>query len=420
MTGQTLGLLIALFGLIIVSAIFSMSETALMALNRYRLRHRVTQGDATAKRLQRLLTRPDRVLSIILFGNTLANVLAASIVTLLAIRWWGTGSVFLATLLLTALLLIFAETCPKTWAAHYPEKVAWRVARLMTVLLKIFTPLVWVINKLATGLLRLCRVRIQEKRLDTLSVAELSTLIDDAKTQFKPDYHVLLKRVLDMEQATVEDVMIPRHEMQVIDLNDSWETVCAQLQQMNRSMVAVCQDGVDHLLGVLSVQQFWAQSAPAVSSQASLLPLLHAPYYIPEGTTLSRQFLAFKQTGERIGFVTDEYGDIQGLLGVRDIIDEMIGGFSVGALDEIPVWRQTDGSYIIDGTVALRDINRWLHWSLPADGPRTLSGLLIERLEQFPAGPLCLDVASYRVEIQSLYKNRLHRCRIWPPHTKAS
>ena len=407
-------MLFVLVGLIFLSAIFSGSETALMALNRYRLRHLADRGHEAAKIASKLLERPDRILGVILIGNTFANVLAASIATMLAVKYFGVHGVWWATLVLTFALLLFAEILPKTIAANYPEKISFKAIWLLRLCLRICYPIIWVVSTLVTIILKIFRVHIGARALEPVSMEEMSSLVSATGDRLSKTYRSLLQRVFTMEKATVEDIMVPRQEIIGIDLEQSWDTILEQLRKVERDHIPVYRESIDRLEGVMHLRDFWSAAVDQEMNNVKLLQLVKSPYFIPDSAYLSQQFAEFKRLGRRVGFVVDEYGDIQGMVSVRDIISEVMGGLEGKTGEQNTVWPQADGSCIIDGAITVRDLNRIKNWHLPKSGPKTVSGLVIEFLEAIPSGKICLYLGAHKVEVLSIEDNTLSRLRIWP------
>ncbi len=408
-------MLFVLLGLIVVSALFSGSETALMSLNRYRLRHYAERGNKAAKIAIKMLEHPDRILGVILIGNTLANVAAASIATIIAVKYFGTHSVWWATIILTLVLLVFSELMPKTIAANYPEKISLKVVWVLRFLLQVLYPLVWLISSFVRALLRIVNIKVKSRALESVSIEEIQTLVSASGDRLSKTYRSLLQRVFSMEKATVADIMVPRQDIIGIDLEASLPDVLKQLRQIKRDHAPVYFESIDDLRGVLHLRDFWAASLSGEVTRDDILKLVKAPYFIPETAYISQQFAEFKRVAKRIGFVVDEYGDIQGMVSVRDIISEVMGGLEGEKGEQNTVWPQSDGSCIIDGAMTIRDLNRIQGWELPKSGPKTVSGLVVESLEAIPSGKICLYLGVHKVEVLSVEENTLTRLRVWPP-----
>lgn len=410
-------LVIILIVLVLVSAFFSGSETGIVSLNRYRLRHLAKKNNRAAKRVERLLSRPDRVLGMILIGNTFANVFAAAIATVLAVRWWGSYGALIASIGLTAILLIFSETAPKTLAVMHPERVAFPASLVLQFLLRLFYPVVLVVNVLANGFLRCFGVRLRRGGIEPLSLDELRSLVNEASGKISTSYQNMLLRILDLEQETVDDVMIPRNEIYGIDVEQPWDSIEQRLVNCEHRYVPLFCENIDQVMGMVSVRRALKLLARGELDKHMLMHLCEDIYFIPETAPLSKQLVHFQQQEKYIGMVVDEYGDIQGVICLKDIVEEVVGEFEqgIGQLDR-EIRPQGDGSFILDGGVNLRDVNRIMNWHLPVEGPKTLSGLMIEELESMPNGKLCMRIAGYPLEVIKLSGKTIQLVRIWPNH----
>jgi Mg2+/Co2+ transporter CorB len=408
-------LFIILLVLIILSAFFSGSETALMTLNRYRLKHQADKGHRGARLARRLLRRPDRLLGLILLGNNFVNILAASLSTLIALRLYGEAGIAIATFLLTLVILIFAEVTPKTLAAIQPERVAFVAADIYTPLLKILYPLVWLTNIIANQMLALVGVNPTIGRNESLNIDELRAVVNEAK-QFIPGSHSdMLLRILDLEKASVEDIMIPRSEITGIDLNDDWNDVEHQITHSQRTRVPVFHDSIDNTVGMLHLRKVLNLVARDELNADSLNAHIREAYFIPAGTALTRQLLNFQKNRRRSGLVVDEYGSIQGLVTLEDILEEIVGQFTTDSpTRSLDIHKQDDGSYLIDGGAHIRDVNRTLKWSLPKTGPKTLNGLILEHMEMIPEPGTSLMIKNYPIEIMRTSNNAVQSVRINP------
>ncbi|MEC9482800.1 MAG: HlyC/CorC family transporter [Halomonas sp.] len=411
-----LGLLFGLLILLIcLSAFFSSSETGMMSINRYRLSHQAKSGDRAANRVMRLLARPDRLIGVILIGNNFVNNLAASIGTIIAIHFFGEVSgPAIATLVLTIVVLIFAEVTPKTFAAIKPERIAYPTSLALEPLLKLLYPLVWLVNALSNGLLRLAGVRNVEGGTDSLSRDELRTVVHEAGAMIPRRHQAMLLSILDLENVTVNDIMVPRHEVSGIDLDDDLDSILAQIRASQHTRVPVYKGDINNIIGILHLRNAARFLSKAEVTKAAIVQEAREPYFIPESTPLHTQLLNFQQQKRRIGIVVDEYGDVEGLVTLEDILEEIVGEFTTdvaGMHQEIHL--QEDGSYVIEGTANIREINKMLGWQLPTDGPKTLNGLILEHLESFPDAPACLQLGSTRMEILQVKDNLITSARCW-------
>jgi len=411
-----LGLLFGLlFLLICLSAFFSSSETGMMSINRYRLSHQANSGEPRAQRVARLLARPDRLIGVILIGNNFVNNLAASIATIIAIHFFGevTGPA-VATALLTITVLIFAEVTPKTYAAVKPERIAFPASRVLEPLLKLLYPLVWLVNAISNGLLRLMGVKSIDGSGDHLTRDELRTVVHEAGTLIPQRHQAMLLSILDLENVTVNDIMVPRHEVMGIDLDDDLEEILTQIRTSQHTRVPVYKGDINNIIGMLHLRNAARFLSRGEVTKAAIVQEAREPYFIPESTQLHTQLLNFQKQKRRIGIVVDEYGDVEGLVTLEDILEEIVGEFTTDVAGmEQEIHHQEDGSQLIDGTANIRDINKALGWQLPTDGPKTLNGLILEHLEAFPDGPACLQVGSVRMEILEVRDNLVTAARCW-------
>ncbi|MBI2970584.1 MAG: HlyC/CorC family transporter [Gammaproteobacteria bacterium] len=394
-----------LFGILILliflSAFFSGSETGMMALNRYRLRHMARDGHRSAVKVEALLKRPDRLLGLILFGNTLVNAVAASVATLIGIHLLGELGLAVAPIAVTLILLIFAEVAPKTLAAIHPERIAYPAAYILTPLGKLLNPFVWVISRVSNSLLRAVGARLDSRDNEPITPDELRTIVVEAGGMIPLRHQRMLLSILDLESVTVNDIMVPRNDIVGIDLDDPPEEIIELLDHGQHTRLPVYRGNIENIVGMLHVRRvpriLWDREA---FQTADLEKVVHEPYFVPMGTPLHQQLLNFQRRKRRIGLVVDEYGVIQGLLTLEDILEEIVGEFTTGAQTFIQeIHPQEDGSYVIDGSATIRDINRQLHWDLPAEGPRTLNGLILEHLETIPEPGTGLRIGDYTIEI---------------------
>jgi Mg2+/Co2+ transporter CorB len=403
--------------LIILSGFFSIAETGLMAINRYRLRHKARLKQRHAVLILKLLKRPDRLLGMILIGNNLANIVASALATLIALQVWGEGAVVLSTALLTILILIFAEVAPKTVAALYPERVSRFVAWPVSIMLVVFFPLVWLINTVTNGLLRLLHIQVGHRPLEPLSREELRSVVYDTAGKMSRQYQSMLLGILDLNKAAVDDVMIPRHQITGIDMDQPWDKVQQQLATSPHDWLPIYNDNINEVVGILHIRELTGKlMAGQTLDKEKILKLAKEPYFIPEGTPLNIQLLNFQQQKKRLALVVDEYGEIQGLITLEDILEEIVGEFTTSVANT-RVDRQADGSYVVDAAITLRELNRITHWQLPTDGPRTLNGLIIEYLEAMPVVGVCMRIAGYVIEVEEVQDNRVAVAHIYPRTT---
>lgn len=412
-----LGLLFALLtGLLFLSAFFSSTETALMRLNRYRLRHRARSGLRSARLTESLLQHPDRLIGLILLGNNAANLAAAALVTVISIRIGGEAAIFVGMLILTFVVLIFAEVAPKTVAARNPSKLALPAALIYYPLMKIAYPLVWLINLMANGLLRLFGVRNEHEHGQALSTAELRTIVSEAGTLIPARHQRMLLGILDLEDVSVDDVMIPRQEIIGIDLDEPWEKNLALIRDSRYSRLPVYRDDIDTIVGILRVRTIHNSLAQGTLNETSLMEKTLEPYFVPEGTPLNKQLANFQRHKHRVALVVDEYGDVQGLVTTEDIVREIVGEFGADPAPLEPeIIRESDNSFVVDASSNIRQLNRLMNWNLPTDGPKTLNGLIVEQLETIPESGTGLTVARYPIEILDTSEHAIKKVRVSVP-----
>ena len=402
----------AIFVLVVLSAYFSGSETAMMAMNRYRLKHLANEGHGGARRAARLLERPDKLLSVILIGNNFVNFSAASIATLLALEIFGEAGIAIAPIACTLIFLIFSEVAPKTVSAAYPEKIALPSSYILDVLMWVLYPLVWLVNGTANGILRLVGFRQEHTVEDNLSREELRTVVFEGAHIAAHPQNMMLG-VLDLEKVTVEDIMVPRTEIFGIDLEDDLDEILDQIRAAQHTRIPVYKGDIDNIIGVLHMRSAAKFLTENDLSKALILQGTDEPYFVPENTSLQTLLLNFQQQKQRIGMVVDEYGDIQGIVAIEDIIEEIIGEFTTDlANTNIDIHPQGNDTYLIDGGAHIRLINRQLGWDLPQDGPKTLNGLITEYLETIPESNICVVINGYRIEIVQIQDNMIRTAKL--------
>ncbi len=415
----SLFLLLAL--LIVLSAFFSGSETGLVALNRYRLRHQAQSGHRGARLAQNLLDQPDRMFGLILLGNNLINILAASIATVIALRLLGEAGIWVSTLLLTVVILIFAELTPKTLAALYPQRVAYPASYLLTPLLRLLYPVVWTINLFASVLMKPFGVRIGSVHAEALNRDELRLLVQEGGRHISLNHQRMLINILDLEHGTVDDVMVPRQDIVGLDLDDSWEHVVQTLTQSIFTRLPVWQGDLDQVVGILHIRSVLPCLGQAELDRETLSEAISPPYFIPEGTTLTQQMLEFQAREQRMGLVVDEYGDIQGLVTLDDILEEIVGEYTTEGTGRQKLIRKLDDErWIIDGAASVRMVNRRMHWDLPASGAKTLNGLVLEHLESIPDGRTCTRIGDYILTIVDMTDTRIRKIIIGAANPSAN
>jgi Mg2+/Co2+ transporter CorB len=423
MQHPSLGLLFAaLAALLILAAFFAGSETALMSLNRYRLRHRASEGSRGARLAEALLARPDRLIGLILLLSTLVNVAAPILASYIALKLGGEFLVAFGAAVLAFVLLIFCEVAPKTFGALYPERLALPAAFIYTPLLFLLYPFVWFTNLLANGVLRMFGVS-RQVAANSLSSEELRTVVAEAGAMIPRRHQQMLVSILDLEHATVEDIMVPRNEIVGIDIDDSWDRILEQLRQSQHTRLPLYQGEIDRIIGVLHMKQVVHELARGGLDAEALTKAAQArePYFVPSGTTLNTQLLNFQRNKRRLAFVVDEYGDIQGLVTIDDILEEIVGEFTTdpATMMHKDVHAEADGSFVANASATVRALNRSMRWNLPTDGPKTLNGLIVEFLETIPEPGTTLKMSDYMLEVLQTGDNAIKTVRIRPPEPTA-
>jgi Mg2+/Co2+ transporter CorB len=416
---STSTLFAALAVLLLTSAFFSASETAMMAINRYRLRHAAESGVRGAMRAQALLDKTDKLLGVILLGNNLVNSASATLSAVLAIRLFGSGEVvlFTATLLLTFLILVFSEVTPKVVGAAFPERVAYPATLLLTPLLRLAYPVVWFVNLFVQGILRLLRIRPPEQgQGNSLGLEELRTIVLESSGRLPREHHRILMNLLELEDITVDDVMTPRNQIEAIDIEDDPERLRQQISTSHHTRLVVHAGSPDNLLGVLHVRRVLHALTGDELDPETLKENLEDPYFVPAGTPLFTQLRNFQSGRRRLALVVDEYGELQGLVTLEDLLEEMVGEFTTQAPSDTGyLRREKDGSWLVEGSVLLRHLNRKLGLSLPLDGPKTLNGLLLEQFEDIPEAGVSLKLGDVPVEIVQTQDRAVKMARIYLP-----
>ncbi|MDM7859980.1 HlyC/CorC family transporter [Alteromonas sp. ASW11-36] len=410
-------LFIMLGVLILCSAYFSSSETGMMSLNRYRLKHLISEKNSAAMRVEKLLNRPDRLIGLILIGNNLVNIAATVVATEICERLFGPiWGPIIVTVALTLIILVFAEVTPKTLAAIYPERIAFPSSLVLLPLMTVMKPFVYAINGITNGLLALLRISPADGNNDSLSREELRTVVYEAGAMIPKRHQDMLVSILDLENVTAEDIMVPRNEIFAIDVNDDWKDIQRQLVNSQHTRVLLYRDTIDDAVGFVHVRDALRLLSKDQFSKATLLRAVKEIYYTPESTKLHTLMYKFQTEKERIGLVVDEYGDIQGLVTLEDILEEIIGDFTTSMLPahskEVTV--QQDGSVLVDGSANVRELNKEMDWELPTEGPKTLSGLVVEYLEEIPENNVSLRLAGYPMEIVDMSENKVKTLRIMP------
>jgi len=407
---STFWLSVSLFALILVSAFFSSSETSMMAINRYRLKTLSSKNNVQAKRVEKLLGNVEHLIGGILLGNNFVNILAASITTILALKLWGEGSVIFASLVLTLVILIFAETAPKTYAANNPEKVALPAAIVLEFIIKLFKPIIWLISNTSQIILK--PLGLKQGSKDKLSSEELRMAVIDSKSMIAKNYQKMLLNIIDLEKVKVEDIMIPHHELISVDINNEDE-LFEQLKRIQHTKLIIFDNTEDNIIGTIHMRDVVNLYAKNEVAMDSIKKLIRKPYFIPEGTSLSSQLEHFKKQKRRLGMVVDEYGEIKGMIVLEDILEEIVGQFTSNQGESIQeVIQQEDGSYLVDPRINIRELNNILKTDLPYRHAKTLNGLILERLKSFPQHNVSLKIEPLIIEIVQVSKQAIKLVKI--------
>ena len=387
-----------------------------MSLNRYRLRHKAKQKHRGALRAQKLLKRPDRLLGVILIGNTFANIIASAIATVLAAHYYGDLGVAVATVVLTILILIFGEVMPKTIGVYHPEGFAFPATFILRILLWVFYPLVWLINGIANSILKPFGIHVSTRKPDPLSHEELRTVVHDPASKLSGHRRNMLLSILDLEKITIDQCMIPRSCVYAIDLDLPWQTILKKLKHSPYSKVPVYRDDLNNVIGILKLRKVVEFIGSPKFSKPQLEKMIEKFQFVPENATLQQQLVSFQHNAQDIALVIDEYGDIQGLITVEDIVEEIVGEFTSKHQPTANDFtrRQPDGSFVVDGSMTVRDVNRDLQMDLPTGGPTTLNGLITEYLEAIPTAATCLSINGHRIEILKVKSKGVKWAKILP------
>lgn len=411
-------LVVAFVVLLVFSAFFSISETSMMALNRYRLRHLVKTGHRGARLASQLLSRPDRLLGVVLLGNNLVNAAAAALITVITFRLMGESELALSigTVAVTFFILVFSEISPKVMGASYPERIAFPASYVLTPLLKLAYPVVWFVNLFVNGLLWLLRLKPLSNQTHTLSLEELRTLVLEGGNFLPQKHQNILLNLFDLEAITVEDAMTPRVQIEALDIDGAPEELRRQIATCNHTRLPVYKGRLDEIVGIVHVRKVLNLSEGEVIDAEILREIMRPPYFIPMDTPLLTQLQNFQEQRDRMGLVVDEYGELKGLLTLEDILEEIIGEFTTQSpLQTSRFRRMEDGSIIVEGGSMLRELNRKLGYKFPLDGPKTLNGLILEHLQDIPEPGTSLKLAGYPLEIVQTQDRVIKSVRLLPP-----
>ncbi len=407
----------ALLFLIIASGYFSSTETSMMALNRYRLRHLADQGHGGARRALQLLQRPDRLIGFILLGNNFVNILLTQIATIATLQLFGERGLLPATIILTAVMLVFAEILPKTFAALHPERIAFPSSLLLRSLMAVFHPVILLMNGLTTGLLRLLGVEANPVAADPLDREELRTVVKEAGAMIPHKHREMLFGILDLDRGTIEDIMVPRSEIVAIDLEANWVDILDQITGCRHTRVPCYRGSLDDTVGILHMRNLARMlHGNTELGVKQLETLLTEPYYVPLKTDLHTQLIHFQVKRQRAALVVNEYGDIEGLVTIDDLLEEVVGEFTtVPQFAMRDVRAEEDGSFLVDGSANIRALNRTYGWRLPEEGPKTLNGLILAQLEHIPETGISMRIAGYTIEILHSTEQTVRSTRIFVP-----
>ena len=379
-----------------MSAFFSGSETSMMAINRYRLKHLVKEKNKSAKRVAKLIERTDRLLGVILIGNNFTHTLSTALATVVAIRIWSDSAVLAVTVFMTIIMIIFAEVMPKTIAALKPESIAFPSSYLLKPLSKVLSPLITLVSFVSNGVTKLIGIDLDSADKDELRPEELRTLLQTSGVPKRQEE--MLMGIFDMDFLSVNDVMIPKNEIVGIDLNDDIEQVLEQLQKIDFTYIPCFEDSIDNIQGFLSLNKKADFLGNNIQSKEMLKAGLQEPLFVPENTPLYKQLANFQSSGRRVGLIVDEYGDIEGIITLRSILEIIVGEIATESIEKMDIMPQADGTYLIEGGVMIRDLNKRLEWELPTEGPKTLSGLILEEIQTIPDTNIGLTIEGYRIE----------------------
>lgn len=411
-----IGILFSVLGvLILLSGFFSGSETALVSLNRYRLKHLVNSGNKSAQMASSLLARPDRLFGLILIFNNFVNILASAIATVIGLKLFGEAGIAIATGALTFVILIFSEVTPKTYAAQYPERIAFPASYVLKFLMWLFYPLVYFINTITNGLLRLFGVNTANNN-DSLSPEELRTIVNETGSMIPAKHQKMLLNILDLETVKVEDIMVARNEIVGLDMSEDWDEILDQLTHSLHTRLPVFENNIDHIVGFIHLRKALTIVSTPGAGKDELKKIIAPCYFIPEATPLNKQLLNFQKNKRRTALVVDEYGDIQGIVTLEDILEEIVGEFTTDPADTLmkELLHQEDGTILVDGSANIRELNRMMSWHLPTDNAKTINGLILEFLQSIPEPNTSVLINNYAIEIKQMAGNTVKTVKIEP------
>ena len=395
-----------------LSAFFSSAETGMMALNKYRLKHLIKQNNRSAKRADKLLKRPDRLLGVILIGNNFVNILAAALTTILCLELFGNSGVFIGSVILTIIILIFAEVTPKTFAAKNAESIALPASGILKVLQKVLYPLIWVVNFFSNSLLNLLNVKDENKNED-ITTEELKSVLENSGEMIPKRYQDMLTSILDLDEILIDEIMTPRNEILGIDIEENFEILMEKIAINQKEIMPIYEQSLDNLKGTIDMNGIKKFLISNKLSIKNFMDFADDVYVALENTPLSNQLFNFQKDNKTSAVVVDEYGDVKGLIDINDILEEIVGELSTDkARDKIDIQEQKDGSYLIDGSAAIREINKKLSWDLPLEGPVTLNGLILEKIQTIPESNVSINLNNYLIETVLIKDNMIKFAKI--------
>ena len=398
--------------LLVLSAFFSSAETGMMALNKYRLKHLIKQNNRSAKRADKLLKRPDRLLGVILIGNNFVNILAAALTTILCLELFGNSGVFIGSIILTIIILIFAEVTPKTFAAKNAESIALPASGILKVLQKVLYPLIWVVNFFSNSLLNLLNVKDENKNED-ITTEELKSVLENSGEMIPKRYQDMLTSILDLDEILIDEIMTPRNEILGIDIEENFEILMEKIAINQKEIMPIYEQSLDNLKGTIDMNGIKKFLISNKLSIKNFMDFADDVYVALENTPLSNQLFNFQKDNKTSAVVVDEYGDVKGLIDINDILEEIVGELSTDkARDKIDIQEQKDGSYLIDGSAAIREINKKLSWDLPLEGPVTLNGLILEKIQTIPESNVSINLNNYLIETVLIKDNMIKFAKI--------
>ncbi|MAV97676.1 MAG: magnesium/cobalt efflux protein [Gammaproteobacteria bacterium] len=398
--------------LLVLSAFFSSAETGMMALNKYRLKHLIKQNNRSAKRADKLLKRPDRLLGVILIGNNFVNILAAALTTILCLELFGNSGVFIGSVILTIIILIFAEVTPKTFAAKNAESIALPASGILKVLQKVLYPLIWVVNFFSNSLLNLLNVKDENKNED-ITTEELKSVLENSGEMIPKRYQDMLTSILDLDEILIDEIMTPRNEILGIDIEENFDILMEKIAINQKEIMPIYEQSLDNLKGTIDtngIKKFLISNKLSIKN---FMNFADDVYVALENTPLSNQLFNFQKDNRTSAVVVDEYGDVKGLIDINDILEEIVGELSTDKTrDKIDIQEQKDGSYLIDGSAAIREINKKLSWDLPLEGPVTLNGLILEKIQTIPESNVSINLNNYLIETVLIKDNMIKFAKI--------